>query len=82
MTLIITVAYLSVLACALFVLIRWPMLRCTGEQPVGVLTLVALLFTAGLDMGLVMLPLLEGSPEAVRGGVLFAASGIVGGGAH
>ena len=59
MTLIITVAYLSVLACALFVLIRWPMLRCTGEQPVGMLTLVALLFTAGLDMGLVMLPLTE-----------------------
>ena len=59
MTLIITIAYLSVLACALFVLIRWPMRRLSGEQPVGVLTLVALLFTAGLDMGLVMLPLTE-----------------------
>ncbi|HMO07539.1 MAG TPA: BCCT family transporter [Paracoccaceae bacterium] len=59
MTPIITVAYLSVLACALFVLIRWPTLRCTGENPVGLLTLVALLFTAGLDMGLIMLPLTE-----------------------
>ncbi|QYK41649.1 MAG: BCCT family transporter [Paracoccaceae bacterium] len=59
MTPIITVAYLSVLACALFVLIRWPMLRCTGDTPVGTLTLVALLFTAGLDMGLIMLPLTE-----------------------
>ncbi|MFV0299351.1 MAG: BCCT family transporter [Paracoccus sp. (in: a-proteobacteria)] len=59
MTPIITVAYLSVLACAVFVLIRWPRLRVTGETPVGVFTLVALLFTAGLDMGLVMLPLGE-----------------------
>lgn len=59
MTPIITVAYLSVLACALFVLIRWPRLRCTGTTPVGTLTLVALLFTAGLDMGLIMLPLTE-----------------------
>lgn len=59
MTPIITIAYLSVLACALFVLIRWPTLRLTGENPVGLLTLVALLFTAGLDMGLIMLPLTE-----------------------
>lgn len=59
MTPIITVAYLSVLACALFVLIRWPRVRCHGETPVGLFTLIALLFTAGLDMGLVMLPLTE-----------------------
>jgi len=59
MTLIITIAYLSVLACALFVLLRWPRLRVQGETPVGLLTLIALLFTAGLDMGLVMLPLSE-----------------------
>lgn len=30
-----------------------------GETPVGLLTLIALLCTAGLDMGLVMLPLSE-----------------------
>ncbi|MDP5306148.1 BCCT family transporter [Paracoccus spongiarum] len=59
MTPIITVAYLSVLACALFVLVRWPRVRCTGDTPVGIFTLIALLFTAGLDMGLVMLPLNE-----------------------
>ena len=59
MTTIITIAYLSVLTCALFALIRWPRLKCLGEQPVGTLTLVALLFTAGLDMGLIMLPLNE-----------------------
>lgn len=59
MTPIITIAYLSVLACALFVLIRWPNVRCTSDTPVGTFTLIALLFTAGLDMGLVMFPLTE-----------------------
>jgi choline-glycine betaine transporter len=59
MTEIITVAYICVLASALFVLLRWRNVVCTGDTPVGVLTLVALLFTAGLDMGLVMLPLTE-----------------------
>ena len=59
MTTIITIAYLSVLACALFVLLRWSRLRVRGEMPMGILTLVALLFTSGLDMGLVMLPLSE-----------------------
>jgi glycine betaine transporter len=59
MTLIIAVAYLSVLACAVLVLVKWPTLPCSGDTPVGLFTLVALLFTAGLDMGLVMLPLGE-----------------------
>lgn len=59
MTLIITIAYLAVLASAVFVILRWRNVPCTGETPVGTFTLVALLFTAGLDMGLVMLPLTE-----------------------
>lgn len=59
MTLIITIAYLTVLASAVFVIARWRNVVCTGETPVGTFTLVALLFTAGLDMGLVMLPLTE-----------------------
>ncbi len=59
MTLIITIAYLCVLASAVYVILRWNSTVCTGETPVGTFTLVALLFTAGLDMGLVMLPLTE-----------------------
>ncbi|MCB1445568.1 MAG: BCCT family transporter [Rhizobiaceae bacterium] len=59
MSLIISVAYLCVLISAVFVIVRWGNVRCTGPTPVGTLTLVALLFTAGLDMGLVMLPLTE-----------------------
>lgn len=59
MSLIITVAYICVLASAVFVLVRWPTYVCRGETPTGTMTFVALLFTAGLDMGLVMLPLTE-----------------------
>ncbi len=59
MTLIISIAYIVVLASALFVIVRCGHVRCTGPTPVGTFTLVALLFTAGLDMGLVMLPLTE-----------------------
>ena len=59
MSLIISIAYLCVLFSAVFVIMRWGNVNCTGETPVGTFTLVALLFTAGLDMGLVMLPLTE-----------------------
>ena len=58
-TLIISIAYIAVLASGLFILLRWGQVRCHGPEPVGMFTLVALLFTAGLDMGLVMLPLTE-----------------------
>ena len=59
MTLIISIAYIAVLVSAVFVILYWGRVSCTGPEPVGIFTLVALLFTAGLDMGLVMLPLTE-----------------------
>ncbi|MEH7827238.1 BCCT family transporter [Gemmobacter denitrificans] len=59
MTFIISAAYVTVLVAALFVVLRWADVPCTGPTPVNTFTLVALLFTAGLDMGLVMLPLTE-----------------------
>jgi glycine betaine transporter len=59
MGVIISVAYVVVLLTAVFVILRWRGVRCTGQTPVGTFTFVALLFTAGLDMGLVMLPLTE-----------------------
>jgi glycine betaine transporter len=59
MTLIISLAYVAVLLSAVFVIFRWGNVPCHGPQPVNTFTLVALLFTAGLDMGLVMLPLTE-----------------------
>ena len=59
MGIIISVAYLVVLLSAVYVILRWRAVRCIGQTPVGTFTFVALLFTAGLDMGLVMLPLTE-----------------------
>jgi glycine betaine transporter len=59
MTLIISTAYLIVVVSSLLVIVRYRNVTCQGELPVGAFTLVALLFTAGLDMGLVMLPLTE-----------------------
>lgn len=56
---IISTAYAAVLLSAIFVIVRWGSVHCRGQTPVGIYTFVALLFTAGLDMGLVMLPLTE-----------------------
>lgn len=47
---------MTVLLASPFVIVRRRNLTCHGPSPVNVLTLVALLFTARLDMGLVMLP--------------------------
>lgn len=59
MSYIISTAYAAVLLSAVFVIVRWGSVHCRGQTPVGIYTFVALLFTAGLDMGLVMLPLTE-----------------------
>lgn len=59
MSYVITIAYLVVLFSAAFVILRWGNVRCEGATPTGAFTFVALLFTAGMDMGLVMLPLTE-----------------------
>lgn len=72
MSYIISIAYMAVLLSALFVLLRWGQVRCQGQMPVGTFTFVALLFTAGLDMGLVMLPLTEFPTYAAEEAYRFA----------
>ncbi|WP_419534179.1 BCCT family transporter [Endozoicomonas sp.] len=42
-----------------FVLLRWGNVRCIGNTPVRTLTFIAILFTSGLDVGLIMFPLTE-----------------------
>ncbi|MGE0281324.1 MAG: BCCT family transporter [Rhizobiaceae bacterium] len=59
MGIIITIAYGVVLLSAVLVILLCRNVKCTGATPTGTFTFVALLFTAGLDMGLVMLPLTE-----------------------
>lgn len=41
------------------VLLRWPNLVCIGVTPVPTVTFIAILFTSGLDVGLIMFPLTE-----------------------
>lgn len=46
--------------CAIaFILYRWGNMRCVGVTPVHTFTFIAILFTSGLDVGLIMFPLTE-----------------------
>lgn len=51
----ILLTFLSILV----ILIKWGNLRCVGATPVGTFTFIAILFTSGLDVGLIMFPLTE-----------------------
>ncbi|CAH9053311.1 hypothetical protein PSECIP111854_01145 [Pseudoalteromonas sp. CIP111854] len=48
----------TLLAIAL-VLFKWGNLQCVGVTPVKTFTFIAILFTSGLDVGLIMFPLTE-----------------------
>lgn len=41
------------------ILFRWGNIRCVGVTPVKTFTFIAILFTSGLDVGLIMFPLTE-----------------------
>ncbi|MFK7977992.1 MAG: BCCT family transporter [Halioglobus sp.] len=59
MTLWLSAGLLLSFAAVLFILFRWPTLVCIGVTPVPTLTFIAILFTSGLDVGLIMFPLTE-----------------------
>lgn len=42
-----------------FILLRWGGTVCTGTNPTSTFTFIAILFTSGLDVGLIMFPLTE-----------------------
>lgn len=56
---ILTVAILLLLLTAIFIAVRWRNLECRGNIPTSLLTFIAILFTSGLDVGLIMFPLTE-----------------------
>jgi choline-glycine betaine transporter len=56
---ILTVAMAVALLTALILTVRWGKLRCTGPIPVSFFTFIAILFTSGLDVGLIMFPLVD-----------------------
>ena len=57
--LILTIAMAVALLTALFLLVRWGDVVCTGPMPVSFFTFIAILFTSGLDVGLIMFPLVD-----------------------
>ncbi|GAB2582818.1 BCCT family transporter [Nitrincola alkalisediminis] len=59
MQMILSAAFIAVLATAIFIVIRWGSVKCKGPIPVSLFTFIAILFTSGLDVGLIMFPLTE-----------------------
>lgn len=59
MTLWLSIGLLFTFAAIIAVLSKWWNLRCIGVTPVRTFTFIAILFTSGLDVGLIMFPLTE-----------------------
>ncbi|WP_426358664.1 BCCT family transporter [Pseudocolwellia sp. HL-MZ19] len=59
MTTWLSAGMLFTFAAIIFVLYRWGNIRCVGVTPVRTFTFIAILFTSGLDVGLIMFPLTE-----------------------
>ncbi|MDN3682995.1 hypothetical protein QWZ04_22070 [Vibrio tapetis subsp. quintayensis] len=59
MTTWLSIGILFTFAAIAFVIYRWGNVKCIGVTPVRTFTFIAILFTSGLDVGLVMFPLTE-----------------------
>ncbi len=72
MALILSVAIAVTFLTALILATRWANVRCVGEIPVSNFTFVAILFTSGLDVGLIMFPLVDFQVYASESAYAFA----------
>ncbi|MBS9777433.1 MAG: BCCT family transporter [Gammaproteobacteria bacterium] len=59
MTTILSAGLILTFAAIIFCLIKWGNVTCVGVTPVKTFTFIAILFTSGLDVGLIMFPLTE-----------------------
>lgn len=64
MTIWLSIGILFVFAAIAFIIYRWGNMKCIGVTPVRKFTFIAILFTSGLDVGLIMFPLTEFSGYA------------------
>ena len=60
------------LLTALLLTVRWGKLSCVGPIPVSFFTFIAILFTSGLDVGLIMFPLVDFEVYATEPDYAFA----------
>jgi glycine betaine transporter len=56
---ILSIAIIITLLSSLYILFRWRNVVCEGEIPTKLFAFIAILFTSGLDVGLIMFPLTE-----------------------
>lgn len=56
---ILSAAIFVVLLSSLCIVLRWGNLKVSGTMPLGMFAFIAILFTSGLDVGLIMFPLTE-----------------------
>ena len=56
---ILSIAIAITLSTSVFICIKWHSVVCTGDTPVSLIAFSAILFTSGLDVGLIMFPLIE-----------------------
>ena len=59
MTLILSIAIAITMLTSLVLATRWRNVVCTGPLPASLFTFIAILFTSGLDVGLIMFPLVD-----------------------
>lgn len=59
MNILLSAGIIFTLLAVIFCLVRWGNVRCIGVTPVKTFTFMAILFTSGLDVGLIMFPLTE-----------------------
>ncbi|WP_417617514.1 BCCT family transporter [Oceanisphaera sp.] len=59
MEMLLSVAIVFTLLATVVILLRYGNLRCKGDMPTSLFTFIAILFTSGLDVGLIMFPLTE-----------------------
>lgn len=59
MTMWLSIGLVFTFLAVFFILLRWGNERCEGPYPSSLLVFIAILFTSGLDVGLIMFPLTE-----------------------
>ena len=59
MTALLSIGILFTFTAIAFIIYRWGNIKCIGVTPVKTFTFIAILFTSGLDVGLIMFPLTE-----------------------
>ena len=69
---VLSIAMVIAMLTAAFILLRWPTWVCEGDNPLPRLTFLAILFTSGLDVGLIMFPLVDFEAYATESAYSFA----------